>query len=351
MKQYLEGLVNIIKNGREKSDRTGTGTISLFGDIQTIDYLDDGFPNLTIKYTWFNGIVHELLWFLNAMDDPYKEFGNTNIKYLVDHDVGIWNEWPHKIYNNYVNNSNGKIFYKNLNLSDFIFKIKNDNLFAKTWGELGPVYGKQWTNWNGINQIYEVIKTIKNNPDDRGIIVSGWNVDDLKFMALRPCHTLFQFYSEEMTELEREKIFKKQNDNSYIPPQRRLSIKLYQRSQDYFLAKNFNVSSYALLLSLIAQVTNHHPHKLIHTLGDAHIYLNHKDQVNKLLNRVVNENHNNLDFFNDLKNLNYINYNAGPTLPKLWLNPNIKNIEDFRIKDIKLIDYNHLGKIEAPIAV
>ncbi len=360
MKQYIEGLLNIIKNGREKKDRTGTGTISLFGDIQTTDYLDDGFPNLTIKYTWFKGIVHELLWFLNAVDDKYKEFGNTNIKYLVDNNVGIWNEWPHKKYNDYVNNTNGKTFYKNLTLEEFVEKIKTDDVFAKTWGELGPVYGKQWTDWNGVNQIKEAINTLKNNPDDRGIMVSAWNVSDLKDMALRPCHVSFQFYSEELTEEERFDILRKKGIftnasgmlEEYKIPKRRLSLKMYQRSQDYFLAKNFNASGYALLLSMIAQVTDHHPHKFIHTIGDAHIYSNHKNQVNELLNKISDVSVD-IDFF-DKKNLNSfdnINFNNGPALPKLWLNPEIINIEDFRIEDIKLIDYKHLGKINAPVAV
>lgn len=352
MKQYTQGLIDIIKYGREKKDRTGTGTISLFGDIQTIDYLDNGFPNLTIKYTWFKGIAHELLWFLNAVDDKYQEFGNTNIKYLVDNNVGIWNEWPHKKYNDYVNSANGKNFNKIMSLKEFVDKIKNDNYFAKTWGELGPVYGKQWTDWNGINQIKQAINTLKNNPDDRGIIVSAWNVNDLNKMVLRPCHSIFQFYSEELTEEEQKYLFDKKNDPNYSPPKRRLSLKMYQRSQDYFIAKNFNVSGYALLLSMIAQVTNHHPHKFIHTLGDAHIYSNHKKQVNELLNK-ISDLPLDLDFFEKGKVdiFEDINFSNGPKLPILWLNPEIKNIEDFRISDIKLIDYNHLGKIEAPIAV
>jgi thymidylate synthase len=229
MQQYQQLLQFILDNGTQKTDRTGTGTLSYFGYQMRFD-LKDGFPLVTTKKVHLKSIVYELLWFLR---------GETNIKYLKDHAVGIWDEW------------------------------------ADEAGELGPVYGKQWRSWQGANgetidQISDAIKQIKNNPDSRRIIVSAWNVADLPEMALMPCHTLFQFYVEPP------------------PPERargKLSCQLYQRSADVFLGVPFNIASYALLTMMMAQVCDLEPGEFIHTFGDVHIYNNHMEQVQLQLSR------------------------------------------------------------------
>ncbi len=250
--------------GVDRSDRTGTGTRSIFGYQMRFD-LKDGFPLLTTKKLHLKSIIHELLWFLK---------GDTNIKYLQDNGVRIWNEW------------------------------------ADADGNLGPVYGAQWRSWpdgNGgyIDQISEVIRTIKENPDSRRIIVSAWNVGQLSKMALPPCHLLFQFYVADG----------------------KLSLMLYQRSADTFLGVPFNIASYALLLLMVAQVTGLEPGEFIHTLGDTHIYHNHFEQVKTQLERT-----------------------PGP-LPKMKLNPDVKDILDFKYEDFELQDYNAQPHIKATVAV
>ncbi len=264
MKQYLNLLNHVKSNGIRKEDRTGTGTISVFGYQMRFD-LNDGFPLLTTKKVHLKSVIHELLWFLS---------GDTNIKYLKDNDVSIWDEW------------------------------------ADENGNLGPVYGSQWRSWplsNGesIDQITQLIDQIKNNPDSRRLIVSAWNVAEIENMKLPPCHAFFQFYVAE----------------------NKLSCQLYQRSADIFLGVPFNIASYALLTQMIAQVCDLECGDFVHTLGDAHIYLNHLDQINEQLTRTPKK------------------------LPIIEINPKIKNIFDYKYDDFKLIDYNPDPLIKAPVAV
>jgi thymidylate synthase len=264
MKQYHDLLRHVLDHGVKKEDRTGTGTISVFGH-QLRCNLEEGFPLLTTKKLHTRSIFHELLWFLK---------GDTNIKYLKDHGVTIWDEW------------------------------------ADADGNLGPVYGKQWRSWptpggGHIDQISQLIDQIKKNPDSRRLIVSAWNVSEIPNMALPPCHLLFQFYVADG----------------------KLSCQLYQRSADVFLGVPFNIASYALLTHMVAQVCGLKPGDFVHTFGDAHIYSNHLEQVQLQLSREPRP------------------------LPKLQLNPLIKNIFDFTFDDIAIIDYDPWPAIKAPVAV
>lgn len=264
MKQYLDLLSHILENGNEKTDRTGTGTKSVFGYQMRFD-LQKGFPLLTTKKLHTRSIFHELLWFLK---------GDTNIKYLHDNKVTIWDEW------------------------------------ADENGDLGPVYGKQWRAWQGADgkitdQISQVVNQIKNSPDSRRMLVSAWNVGEVEQMALPPCHIVFQFYVAN----------------------NKLSCQLYQRSADVFLGVPFNIASYALLTQMLAQVCGLEPGEFIHTLGDAHLYLNHIDQAKLQLSRTPYE------------------------LPKLKLNPEIKDIFDFKYEDITIEDYVSHPHIKAEVAV
>ncbi|PKK95283.1 MAG: thymidylate synthase, partial [Tenericutes bacterium HGW-Tenericutes-5] len=235
MKQYLEFLNHILNNGQRKDDRTNTGIISTFG-YQMRFNLEEGFPLLTTKRVHFKSVVHELLWFIK---------GDTNIKYLVDNDVRIWNEWP---YRNFTKSSD----YNGETQEQFVELIKTDLDFAKKHGNLGPVYGKQWRDFNGFDQLTNIIEEIKNNPSSRRLIINSWNPPQIKDMALPPCHMMFQFY-----------VF----DD-------KLSLQMYQRSADAFLGVPFNIASYALLLALVAKVTGLTAHEFVHTVGDAHIYIN-----------------------------------------------------------------------------
>ena len=257
MKQYLDLVKFVLENGEKKEDRTGTGTLSVFGYQNRYD-LREGFPLVTTKKVYFRGILHELLWFLK---------GDTNIKYLVDRNVKIWNEWPYETYKK-------SDEYKGETLEEFVEKIKNDNEFAKKWGDLGPVYGKQWIKWEAhdgteINQIQNVLDNIKKNPNSRRHIVSGWNVADIqdlikgKKSAPPLCHTLFQFNVV----------------NGMI------DMQLYQRSADIALGVPFNIASYSMLLMMVAQECGLTPRYFIHTFGDAHIYLNHVDGLKEQLAR------------------------------------------------------------------
>lgn len=288
MKQYLNLAKRILEEGTFKDDRTNTGTKSVFGHQMRFN-LEDGFPLLTTKKTFLKGIIHELLWFIN---------GDTNIKYLVDNGVNIWNEWP---YQNYLQaNKDSKI-----TLKEFVQKIKESDEFAAKWGDLGPVYGSQWRNFNGVDQIEYLINEIKNNPNSRRMILSAWNPAEIKDMMLPPCHTLIQFYV---------------NDN-------KLSLQLYQRSGDVFLGVPFNIASYAILLMMVAQVTNLTPHEFVHTIGDAHIYSNHFDQINLQLTRTPKR------------------------LPTLKINPNVKSIYDFKYEDFTLENYDPYPLIRGKVAV
>jgi len=264
MKPYLDLMRHVLEHGTRKDDRTGTGTLSVFGWQMRYD-LAAGFPLITTKKCHLRSIIHELLWFLQ---------GDTNIKYLKDNGVSIWDEW------------------------------------ADENGNLGPVYGHQWRSWpkpdgGTIDQISEVVKTLKTNPDSRRIIVSAWNVADLDRMALAPCHAFFQFYVADG----------------------KLSCQLYQRSADIFLGVPFNIASYALLTMMMAQVTGLGLGDFVHTLGDAHLYLNHLDQAREQLSREPRP------------------------LPTMTLNPDVKDIFGFRFEDFTLAGYDPHPAIKAPVAV
>lgn len=264
MNQYLELCKHILETGTKKEDRTGTGTISIFGHQMRFN-LQEGFPLVTTKKVHLKSIIHELLWFLK---------GDTNIKYLNDHGVSIWDEW------------------------------------ADEQGDLGPVYGKQWVRWETadgavVNQIQNIIDEIKRNPDSRRLVVSAWNAGELDKMALQPCHTMFQFYVVEG----------------------KLSCQLYQRSGDVFLGVPFNIASYALLTMMVAQVCDLEPGDFIHTLGDAHIYSNHLEQVKLQLTR-----------------------DPRP-LPQMKINPEVKDIFSFTYGDFELVNYNPHPAIKGEVAI
>lgn len=288
MKQYLDLCRHVMTHGTDKADRTNTGTKSVFGYQMRFD-LSEGFPLLTTKKVYLRAIIHELLWFIQ---------GDTNIKYLVDNDVRIWNEWP---YEKLKKSSD----YQNETMDEFVQKVKTDAEFAKKHGELGPVYGAQWRNFNGVDQLMEVIRQIKQNPDSRRIILSAWNPKDLPEMALPPCHTFMQFYVSNGE----------------------LSLQLYQRSGDIFLGIPFNIASYSLFLMMVAQVTNLKPKTFVHTIGDAHIYSNHFDQINLQLTRTPRK------------------------LPTMKINPAVQNILDFKFEDFELVDYNPYPAIKGAVAV
>jgi len=264
MQQYLDLLREVLNDGVRKDDRTGTGTLSVFGRQMRFD-LAKGFPILTTKRLFLKGVIHELLWFLQ---------GDTNVRYLQVHGVHIWDAW------------------------------------ADENGELGPVYGAQWRRWKAsggqsIDQVANLIRQLKTNPDSRRLLVSAWNVGEIDAMRLPPCHCLFQFYVVDQ----------------------RLSCQLYQRSADLFLGVPFNIASYALLTMMIAHVTGLHPGEFIHTFGDVHIYLNHTEQVRIQLSRQPRP------------------------LPKMSLNQNVASIFDFRYEDFTLTGYDPYPSIPAPIAV
>ena len=288
MKQYHDLCRHVMTYGTEKMDRTNTGTKSVFGYQMRFD-LSEGFPLLTTKKVYLRAIIHELLWFIN---------GDTNIKYLVDNDVKIWNEWPYEKFKK----SNE---FQNETMEEFISKIKNEADFAKKHGDLGPVYGAQWRNFNGVDQLSEVIRQIKQTPDSRRIILSAWNPKDLPEMALPPCHTFMQFYVANGE----------------------LSLQLYQRSGDIFLGIPFNIASYSLFLMMVAQVTNLKPKTFVHTIGDAHIYKNHFEQIELQLTRTPR------------------------TLPSMNINPAVKHITDFKFEDFELVGYNPYPAIKGVVAV
>jgi thymidylate synthase len=264
MRTYLNLLEHVLKHGTRKQDRTGTGTLSVFGYQMRYD-LGEGFPLVTTKKVHLRSIIHELLWFLK---------GDTNIRYLKENGVSIWDEW------------------------------------ADSEGNLGPVYGSQWRSWRGadgvvVDQIRQVVEQIRKYPDSRRLIVSAWNVAEIPNMKLPPCHAFFQFYVADG----------------------KLSCQLYQRSADLFLGVPFNIASYALLTMMMAQVTGLQPGEFVHTLGDAHLYLNHLDQTREQLSREPR------------------------ALPKMKINPEVKSIFDFRFEDFELVGYDPHPAIKAPVAV
>lgn len=288
MKQYQDFLQHILDKGTVKTDRTGTGTISTFGYQMRFNLADD-FPIVTTKKVHLKSIIHELLWFIA---------GDTNIEYLVKNGVRIWNEWP---YQKFVNSDR----YDGETMEEFIEKIKTSMPFAYHFGKLGPVYGHQWRNFNGFDQLAWVINEIKTNPDSRRLIVNSWNAAQIDQMALPPCHMMFQFYV---------------NDG-------KLSLQLYQRSADAFLGVPFNISSYSLLLLMVAQVTGLEAGEFIHTIGDAHIYLDHIDQVKLQLSREPKK------------------------LPFMGINPEVKEIEKFVYEDFWLLDYESHPAIKGKVSV
>ncbi len=292
MKQYLDFLKTIRDHGTQKDDRTQTGTTSYFG-YQMRFNLQDGFPLLTTKKMHLKSIIHELLWFVK---------GDTNLQYLVNNDVRIWNEWPYVRYTQSPE-------YQNETMDEYIIKIKNDPLFAQKYGDLGPVYGHQWRHFEGkkrtIDQLQWVIDEIKRNPTSRRLIVSAWNPADIDDMALPPCHLLFQFYVSN----------------------NRLSCQLYQRSADAFLGVPFNIASYALLTMMVAKITNLELGEFVHTFGDAHIYHNHRDQIELQLSR------------------------DPLPLPTMLIHGNQKNMEDFCYEDFELVHYQCHPAIKGKVAV
>ncbi len=298
MKQYLNLLKQIMDQGIDKSDRTGVGTRSIFG-AQLRFNLSEGFPLLTTKKVFLKGIIHELIWFIK---------GDTNLKYLVERGVKIWNEWP---YQNYlVVNNLTKKYPKytqkwSKKMEEYIKNIKTNEKFSKKWGDLGPIYGKQWRNFGGVDQLKDVIERIKTNPNDRRMIVSAWNPPEIPSMSLPPCHCFYQFYVA----------------------QGKLSLLMYQRSCDTFLGVPFNIASYSLLLMMVSKVTKLEPGEFIHVLGDTHIYSNHFEQVKEQLIRDTRK------------------------LPNMKIKKEVENIEDFKYEDFILENYNPHPIIKAPIAV
>ncbi len=292
MEQYLNLLHRILNEGIDKDDRTGTGTRSVFGHQMRFN-LADGFPVVTTKRIHFKSVVHELLWFLS---------GDTNIRYLVRNGVRIWNEWP---YRRFQQSSE----YQGESLKTFVEKIKTDKVFAERHGDLGPVYGKQWRDFEGrhenVDQLQTIIRQIQENPHSRRHVISSWNPPQIPHMEIPPCHVLFQFYVHEG----------------------RLSLQLYQRSADVFLGVPFNIASYSLLLMMVARETGYSPGTFVHSIGDAHIYQNHLEQARIQLGREPRK------------------------LPRVYLRERCERVLDFTPEDIVLEGYDPHPHIKAEVSV
>ena len=292
MKEYHQLIQHVLDKGVEKKDRTGTGTFSVFGYQMRFD-LAEGFPLITTKKLHLKSILHELIWFLK---------GDTNIRYLCQNGVRIWDDWPFAKFKDSQE-------YNGESISQFAKRISEDSNFSKKWGELGPVYGHQWRSWPGpdgpIDQIKNVLQKLRNNPDSRRHIVSAWNPGYVDQMALPPCHAFFQFYIANG----------------------KLSCQLYQRSADIFLGVPFNIASYALLMHMIAHDLKTEVGDFVHTLGDAHIYTNHIDQVKLQISREIK------------------------SLPRININPKVTNMFDLNYEDITLEDYFPHPHIPGSVAV
>ncbi len=366
--EYFRIVNDILENGRVKKNRTGIDTIGIFGAQAKYNVDLSAFPILTTKKVHWPAIVHELLWFIS---------GSTNIKYLVDNNVRIWNEWAYKKYSDWWENR-AKFYTSPENLEreipavqenkltqeEFVEKIKFDESFANRWGELGEgTYGGMWRAFpyydesnetqslyghkivaevGHVDQLQKVINKLKTNPDDRRMIVSAWHPYWVDHCALPPCHCLFHFHTEELTQDERFDLYRESGGNKgwvSVPemnekvlndaniPTRRLNCLLYQRSNDFFLGVPFNIASYSLLTAMIAHVTNMVPGTFTHSHGDSHVYVNHLDQIKLQMTREPKQ------------------------LPKLWLNPEIKSLFDFKYNDIKLLDYDPHPAIKGQVAV
>jgi thymidylate synthase len=293
MRQYLDLLDHILKNGTRKEDRTGTGTLAVFGYQMRFD-LADGFPLVTTKKLHLKSIIHELLWFLN---------GDTNIQYLAKNKVRIWDDWPYARFQQSED-------FKGETIREFGARIAEDDEFAQKWGELGPVYGHQWRSWpapdgHTIDQISNLVHNIRTKPDSRRHIVSAWNVADIEDMTLPPCHCLFQFFVADG----------------------KLSCQLYQRSADTFLGVPFNIASYSLLLMMVARACGLEAGEFVHTFGDVHIYTNHLEQVELQLSREPRP------------------------LPIMKINPDVTDIFSFRYEDFELLEYDPHPHIKGLVAV
>jgi thymidylate synthase len=301
MQQYLELVKHIRDHGIKKEDRTGTGTVSIFGHQMRFN-LAEGFPLVTSKKVHLKSILHELLWFIR---------GDTNIRYLIENGVGIWNDWPYQNWLRETGQDKHLVKYSSewrAVMAEFTQQIITDQDFADKYGDLGPVYGKQWRNFGGVDQLSQLMNDIQSNPDSRRLIVSAWNPQDIPVMiksGLPPCHSLFQFYVVEG----------------------RLSCQLYQRSADVFLGVPFNIASYAALTMMIAQVAGLKLGDFVHTFGDAHLYSNHMNQVDEMLSRSPFD------------------------LPTLQINPQVQSLFDFVYDDFELHNYQSHGPISAPVAV
>lgn len=301
MHQYHQLLEHILAHGVEKGDRTGTGTLSVFGYQMRFD-LAAGFPLVTTKKVHLKSIIHELLWFIA---------GDTNIRYLADNGVGIWNDWPFQSWLKATGQSDAYPIYTpqwRAKMAEFVEQIKADDGFAAQYGDLGPVYGRQWRDFGGVDQLANLVADLRANPDSRRLIVSAWNPADIPVMVksgLPPCHSLFQFYVANG----------------------KLSCQLYQRSADVFLGVPFNIASYALLTMMLAQVCGLALGEFVHTFGDAHIYSNHREQVATQLAR------------------------QPLALPELRINPAVDDLFAFRYEDFELLNYQSHAAISAPVAV